>query len=85
MKITIAQNQLNKYLDKGQEIRFEEENNIKQTDKQVFKKTTVEDNYFQRFINASAKLTENQYYSLKNVNDLEFSYEEMLQDFEYSN
>jgi hypothetical protein len=85
MSIKTAQNQLNKYLAKGQEIRFEEENDIKQTEKQIAKKTQIEDNYFERFIKASSKLTEEQFYSLENVYDLESSYEEILKEAEYLN
>ena len=83
MSIKTAQLNLNKYLAKGQEIRFEEENNIKQGEKQIEKKLKVEDNYFGRFVKASSKLTEDEYYSIKNVEILCFSYEDMLGEYEY--
>lgn len=74
----IAQNQLNKYLDKIQENRFEEENDIKQTEKQLERKETIENNMFNRFVSTASKLTEEQYYSLEEVGELCFSYEDVL-------
>lgn len=85
MKITTAQNQLNKYLDKVQENRFEEENNIKQTENQLDRKDTIMKNMFNRFLIKSLKLTEEEYYNLEEVGQICFSYEDVLQEAEYLN
>jgi hypothetical protein len=85
MKLTTAQNKLNKYLDKVQANRFEEENNIKQTENQLDKKDTIMKNMFNRFLITALKLTEKEYYSLEEVGQLCFSYEDVLEESEYLN
>ena len=84
MTTTKAQNHLNKYFKKVQDSRFDEENGVLQTEKQLDKKQKIEDNIYDRFVIASAKLTEDQYNGLEGVEDLCFSYEEMLEDYEYT-